>query len=123
MTLQAWVTALAVFAALITADLVFTKGAEGLRAAAVLSGLWIAAAVAFGGVLWLWQGPAVAGQYFAGRLLVLPRPYRREGVRGSALGGVRGGVRHNDRGQRAGRDDPANQAVPGSVTEASRRTG
>ena len=69
MTLQVWAAALAVFAALITADLVFTKGAEGLRAAAVLSGLWIAAAVAFGGALWLWQGPAVAGQYFAGYLL------------------------------------------------------
>ena len=69
MTLQVWAAALAVFAALITADLVFTKGVEGLRAAAVLSGLWIAAAVAFGGALWLWQGPAVAGQYFAGYLL------------------------------------------------------
>jgi len=68
-TLQVWAAALAVFAALITADLVFTKGVEGLRAAAVLSGLWIAAAVAFGGALWLWQGPAVAGQYFAGYLL------------------------------------------------------
>jgi tellurite resistance protein TerC len=68
-TLQVWAAALAVFAALITADLVFTKGAEGLRAAAVLSGLWIAAAAAFGGALWLWQGPAIAGQYFAGYLL------------------------------------------------------
>jgi tellurite resistance protein TerC len=68
-TLQAWAAALAVFAALIAADLVFTKGAEGLRAAAVLSGLWVAAAVAFGGALWLWQGPAIAGQYFAGYLL------------------------------------------------------
>jgi tellurite resistance protein TerC len=68
-TLQVWAAALAVFAALIAADLVFTKGAEGLRAAAVLSGLWIAAAVIFGGMLWLWQGPAIAGQYFAGYLL------------------------------------------------------
>jgi hypothetical protein len=38
-TLTAWAAALAVFAVLIAADLVFTKGAEGLRAAAVLSGL------------------------------------------------------------------------------------
>jgi tellurite resistance protein TerC len=68
-TLQVWAAALAVFAALIMADLVFTKGAEGLRAAAILSGLWIAAAVAFGGALWVWQGPAIAGQYFAGYLL------------------------------------------------------
>ena len=69
MTPQVWAAVLAVFAALIAADLVFAKGAEGLRAAAVLSGLWIAAAVAFGGALWLWQGPAIAGQYFAGYLL------------------------------------------------------
>jgi len=68
-TLEAWAAALAVFAVLIAADLVFTRGAEGLRAAAVLSGLWIAAAVAFGGALWLWQGPAIAGPYFAGYLL------------------------------------------------------
>ena len=69
MTLQVWAAVLAAFAALIAADLVFTRRAEGLRAAAVLSGLWIAAAVAFGGALWLWQGPAIAGQYFAGYLL------------------------------------------------------
>ena len=69
MTPQVWAAVLAVFAALIAADLGFAKGAEGLRAAAVLSGLWIAAAVAFGGALWLWQGPAIAGQYFAGYLL------------------------------------------------------
>jgi tellurite resistance protein TerC len=68
-TLQVWAAVLAAFAALIAADLVFTRRAEGLRAAAVLSGLWIAAAVAFGGALWLWQGPAIAGQYFAGYLL------------------------------------------------------
>ena len=69
MTPQVWAAVLAVFAALIAADLVFAKGAEGLRAAAVLSGLWIAAAVAFGGALWVWQGSAIAGQYFAGYLL------------------------------------------------------
>ena len=69
MTLQVWAAVLAAFAALIAADLVFTRRAEGLRAAAVLSGLWIVAAVAFGGALWLWQGPAIAGQYFAGYLL------------------------------------------------------
>ena len=31
--------------------------------------VWIAAALAFGGVLWVWRGPATAGQYFAGYLL------------------------------------------------------
>ena len=67
----AWAATLAVFAVLIVADLVFSKEADGngLRAAAVLSGLWIAAGLAFGGVLWLWRGSAIAGQYFAGYLL------------------------------------------------------
>ena len=52
------------------ADLVLTRRAvSGLRAAAISSALWIAAALAFGGVLWLWRGPAIGGQYFAGYLL------------------------------------------------------
>lgn len=69
--LWAWAATLAVFAALIVADLVVTKEADcnGLRAAAVLTGLWITAGLAFGGVLWLWRGSAIAGQYFAGYLL------------------------------------------------------
>jgi tellurite resistance protein TerC len=65
-----WAVTLAIFAVLIAADLVLAAGAGGgWRAAGGLSALWIAAAVAFGGTLWLWQGPAVAGQYFAGYLL------------------------------------------------------
>ena len=66
----AWAGALAGFAVLIAADLRFTKGAAGgLRSSALLSALWIAAAVAFGGILWLWQGAALAGQYYAGYVL------------------------------------------------------
>jgi tellurite resistance protein TerC len=66
----AWAGALAGFAVLIAADLRFTKSAAGgLRSSALLSALWIAAAVAFGGVLWLWQGAALAGQYYAGYVL------------------------------------------------------
>jgi len=45
------------------------RASESLRAAALASGLWVVAGLAFGGVLWLWQGPALAGQYFAGYLL------------------------------------------------------
>src|SRR5258707_14493136 len=69
--LWAWAATLAVFAVLIVADLVVAREADGngLRAAAVLSGLWIAAGLAFGGGLWLWRGSAIAGQYFAGYLL------------------------------------------------------
>ena len=66
----AWIAVLAVFALLICVDLIGTRRARrGLRAAAVASGLWAAAGLAFGGILWLWQGPALAGQYFAGYLL------------------------------------------------------
>ena len=46
-----------------------TPGNGGLRAAAVRSGFWIGAGLAFGGILWLWKGPGTAGQYFAGYLL------------------------------------------------------
>jgi tellurite resistance protein TerC len=66
----AWIATLAIFALLITVDLIRTRRAsESLRAAALASGLWVAAGLAFGGVLWLWQGRALAGQYFAGYLL------------------------------------------------------
>jgi len=68
--LWAWAATLAVLAVLIVVDLVLTRGPEnGLRAAAVESVLWLAAALAFGGVLWLWRGPAAGGQYLAGYLL------------------------------------------------------
>jgi tellurite resistance protein TerC len=67
--LWGWGAALGVFAVLITADLVLTPDSGGLRAAAVASGAWITAALAFGGVLWLWRGADTAGQYFAGYLL------------------------------------------------------
>lgn len=42
---------------------------DGLHAAVVESALWLGAALAFGGVLWLWRGPAAGGQYLAGYLL------------------------------------------------------
>jgi tellurite resistance protein TerC len=68
--LWAWVATLAVFALLICADLIGARHAgQGLRAAAIASGLWMAAGLAFGGVLWLTQGPGPAGQYYAGYLL------------------------------------------------------
>ena len=69
MTLPIWAAAFAVFGVLMAADLALTRNAVGLRTAAMSSALWIAAALVFGGALWLWQGPATAGQYFAGYLL------------------------------------------------------
>ena len=67
--LWAWGATFGVLAVLIAADLMLTRSAAGLRAAAMLSAGWIAAAVAFGGTLWWWRGSAVGGQYFAGYLL------------------------------------------------------
>ena len=57
----AWIATLAVFAVLIAGNLVLTRGAG--------TGLRVAAGVAFGGVLWLWQGPAIAGHTSGGYLL------------------------------------------------------
>ena len=67
----AWAVTLTIFAVLIAVDLIVTRnpGRGGLRAAAVLSGLWVAAGLAFGGFLWLWRGQSTAGEYFAGYLL------------------------------------------------------
>jgi tellurite resistance protein TerC len=68
--LWAWAATLAVICVLIAADLFLSRGSgSGLRGAAVLSGLWITAGLAFGGILWLWRGSAIAGQYLAGYLL------------------------------------------------------
>ncbi len=67
--LWAWAGTFALFAVLLVADLVLTRNAVGLRTAARSSALWVAAALAFGVVLWLWRGPATAGQYLAGYML------------------------------------------------------
>jgi tellurite resistance protein TerC len=66
-----WLGTVAVLAVLIRADLMLTRSTRGssLRSAAAASALWIAAGCAFGAVLWLWHGSAIAGQYFASYLL------------------------------------------------------
>lgn len=40
-----------------------------LREAALWSAFWIALGLAFGGLLWAWQGSTAAGEYFAGYLI------------------------------------------------------
>ncbi|MEX2373374.1 MAG: TerC family protein [Dehalococcoidia bacterium] len=40
-----------------------------LREAAITSSAWIALGLAFGAVLWWWQGPTSAGEYLAGYLI------------------------------------------------------
>jgi tellurite resistance protein TerC len=50
--------------------LAFARGhAPRLRESVVWSIVWIAIALAFGGLLWLWQGSDPGAQYFAGYLL------------------------------------------------------
>src|SRR2546430_12342262 len=79
--LWAWGVTLAVLAVLIVIDLVLTRGPESsLRAAAVESGLWFAAALAFGGVLWLWRGAAPRRPDPAGPP-PRPGPRRAQGLR------------------------------------------
>jgi len=66
----AWIITLAVIGALIAVDLLLSRRVGGgLRAAAVLSGLWVAAGLAFGAAAWLWRGQDAAGEYMAGYLL------------------------------------------------------
>ena len=69
--LWAWVATIGFIGACLAADFAFTRASDTprLAAAARLSGLWIAAGLAFGVVLALWRGPGFAGQYYAGYLL------------------------------------------------------
>ena len=39
------------------------------REAATWSAIWVALGLAFGGILWAWQGGTMAGEYFAGYLI------------------------------------------------------
>jgi len=70
MSLAAVVLAI-VIAALLAVDFaVFARGrVPTLRESAVWSAAWLALALVFGAVLWLWQGGAAGGEYYAGYLL------------------------------------------------------
>ena len=52
-------------AALLALDLGVLRP-RSLRAAAVISAWWLVAGVGFAGVVWVWQGPGLAGEYLAG---------------------------------------------------------
>jgi integral membrane sensor domain MASE1 len=67
----AWIATLAVFAVLIAADLFLTRDAgTGPRVAALMSGLWVGAGAAFGGVLW--PGLAVLLAFIGVKMLISP---------------------------------------------------
>jgi tellurite resistance protein TerC len=62
---------MAAVAAMLAIDLFLHRDNHviGFREAAVWSAVWIAAGLAFGLVLWWWQGSDVAGTYYAGYLI------------------------------------------------------
>ncbi|MFI7550997.1 TerC family protein [Micromonospora sediminimaris] len=73
MSVSWWVWALLMLAiaAMLAIDLFLHRDNHviGFREAATWSGIWIAAGLLFGVILWAWQGGDVAGTYFAGYLI------------------------------------------------------
>ncbi|MGN9811282.1 TerC family protein [Micromonospora sp. BQ11] len=67
----AWVALTVAIALMLAVDLFLHRDNHviGFREAAVWSAIWIAAGLAFGVVLWLWQGDEAAGAYYAGYLI------------------------------------------------------
>jgi tellurite resistance protein TerC len=66
-----WAALLVAIAAMLAVDLFLHRDNHVIdfREAAVWSGIWIAAGLAFGLLLWGWQGSEVAGTYYAGYLI------------------------------------------------------
>jgi tellurite resistance protein TerC len=69
--LWAWLVLAAVIAVMLAIDLFLHRDNHviGFREAMVWSGIWVAAGLAFGAVLWAWQGDEAAGAYYAGYLI------------------------------------------------------
>jgi tellurite resistance protein TerC len=67
----AWVALTVAIAAMLAVDLFLHRDNHviGFREAAAWSVIWVAAGLAFGALLWLWQGDEAAGAYYAGYLL------------------------------------------------------
>ncbi|MFC4060333.1 TerC family protein [Planomonospora corallina] len=69
--LWAWFAVLGVIAAMLAVDLFAHRRAHvvGVREAALWSAVWVTLGLAFGAVVWWWQGAEFAGQYYAGYLI------------------------------------------------------
>ncbi|MFI2710605.1 TerC family protein [Micromonospora sp. NPDC018662] len=69
--LWSWLALSLVIAAMLAVDLFLHRDNHviGFREAAIWSAVWIAAGLAFGAVLWRWQGDEAAGAYYAGYLI------------------------------------------------------
>ncbi len=70
-SLWAWAAVMGAVAVMLAIDLFLHRDGHeiGFREALAWSGIWIAAGLAFGGMLWWWQGSEVAGTYYAGYLI------------------------------------------------------
>lgn len=66
-----WAVLMLAVAAMLAVDLFLHRDNHviGFREAAIWSGIWIAAGLLFGVILWVWQGGEVAGTYYAGYLI------------------------------------------------------
>jgi tellurite resistance protein TerC len=67
-----WAGFVGLIALLLALDLcVFHRQAHvvSMREAAAWTGVWVVLGLAFGGVVWAWQGPTAAGEYLAGYLI------------------------------------------------------
>lgn len=67
-----WAAFLAFILAMLAFDLfVLHKDAHevSFKEAGIWSGVWIALGLAFGGLVWVWQGSQLAGEYYAGYLI------------------------------------------------------
>ena len=65
----AWAAAVGVILGLLAVDLAMGRGQPTMRRALLVSGGWVAAAVAFGGVLLAWRGGAAGQEYFTAYLV------------------------------------------------------
>lgn len=71
-SVASWVGLTVLVVAMLAFDLlIFGRGRREitLRESAVWSGIWVLLALAFGAVVWLWQGPESGSEYLAGYLL------------------------------------------------------
>jgi tellurite resistance protein TerC len=66
-----WAITIAAIGLAVAGDFLVTRRLRAwtLGVATVLTAVWITAAVAFGGVIWMWRGRDLAGQYFAGYMV------------------------------------------------------
>jgi tellurite resistance protein TerC len=65
----AWAAAVGVILGLLAVDLAMSRGPSTMRRAVLVSAGWVAAAVAFGGILLAWRGGAAGQEYFTAYLV------------------------------------------------------